>query len=45
MIESQINRIYTRMSRVPLAEVVSDAKHGEHSRFELIAVIATNLPA
>ena len=36
---SIIRSIDARLFRVPLAEVLSDAKHGEHSHFELITVI------
>lgn len=31
-----IKKIQTRLFRVPLDEVLSDAKHGEHSHFELV---------
>lgn len=31
-----IRNIQTRLFKVPLAEVLSDAKHGDHSHFELI---------
>lgn len=34
----KILAIEPRLFRVPLAEVLSDAKHGEHSHFELITV-------
>ena len=33
-----IKNIETRLFRVPLAEVLSDAKHGDHSHFELVTV-------
>ena len=33
---SQIKKINTRLFRVPLSEVLSDAKHGDHSHFELV---------
>ena len=33
---SLIKNIETRLFRVPLAEVLTDAKHGDHSHFELI---------
>jgi len=36
MTDSRINRIETRLFRVPLTEVLSDAKHGDHSHFELV---------
>ncbi len=32
-----ISRIETRLFRVPLAEVLSDARHGDHNHFELVA--------
>lgn len=38
MTDSRIARIDTRLFRVPLAEVLTDAKHGDHSHFELITV-------
>jgi len=31
-----INNIETRLFHVPLAEVLSDAKHGDHTHFELV---------
>lgn len=31
-----VEHVSTRLFRVPLAEVLSDAKHGDHSHFELI---------
>ena len=31
-----IDRIETRLYHVPLAEVLSDAKHGDHTHFELV---------
>ncbi|MEQ9691297.1 MAG: uroporphyrinogen decarboxylase, partial [Bauldia litoralis] len=31
-----IREIETRLFAVPLAEVLSDAKHGDHSHFELV---------
>lgn len=34
----KITKIETRLFRVPLAEVLSDAKHGDHSHFELVTV-------
>ncbi|MEO1246866.1 MAG: mandelate racemase/muconate lactonizing enzyme family protein [Pseudomonadota bacterium] len=33
---SSIKKISTRLFNVPLAEILSDAKHGDHSHFELI---------
>jgi len=33
---AKISRIEARYFRVPLSEVLSDAKHGDHSHFELI---------
>ena len=33
---NKIKNINTRLFKVPLAEVLSDAKHGDHSHFELI---------
>src|SRR5438477_5004371 len=35
---SRINAINARVFRVPLSEVLSDAKHGDHTHFELITV-------
>ena len=32
----QITSIAARHFRVPLAEVLSDAKHGDHTHFELV---------
>ncbi len=34
---SEIVKIRTRLFEVPLAEVLVDAKHGDHSHFERIA--------
>ncbi|RMG28951.1 MAG: mandelate racemase/muconate lactonizing enzyme family protein [Bacteroidetes bacterium] len=34
--QSAIAHIETRLFRVPLAEVLTDAKHGDHTHFELI---------
>ena len=34
----QIRSVETQLYRIPLAEVLSDAKHGDHSHFELITV-------
>lgn len=33
---SQITSVATQLFRVPLAEVLSDAKHGDHTHFELV---------
>lgn len=33
-----IRNIETRLFRVPLPEIMSDAKHGDHSHFELVTV-------
>lgn len=33
-----IRKVTTRLFRVPLKEVLTDAKHGDHSHFELITV-------
>ena len=33
-----IKNIETRLFNVPLAEILSDAKHGDHSHFELVTV-------
>ena len=33
---SLIKNIYTRLFRVPLAQILSDAKHGDHSHFEIV---------
>lgn len=35
---AQITAIDTRLFHVPLAEVLTDAKHGDHTHFELITV-------
>lgn len=36
-----IERIATRLFKVPLPEVLSDAKHGDHTHFELVTVTVT----
>lgn len=36
-----ITNIKTRLFRIPLSEVLSDAKHGDHSHFELVTVTIT----
>jgi len=33
-----ITKIQLRLYRVPLGEVLSDAKHGDHTHFELVTV-------
>lgn len=33
---SAITSVDARLFKVPLAEVLSDAKHGEHTQFELV---------
>ncbi|MDQ8201470.1 mandelate racemase/muconate lactonizing enzyme family protein [Pelagicoccus sp. SDUM812003] len=38
---SSIKSIETRIFNVPLAEVLVDAKHGNHTHFELLTVIVT----
>lgn len=35
---SRITKVETRLFRVPLDEVMSDAKHGDHTHFELVTV-------
>lgn len=35
---TEIKNIETRLFRVPLPEVMADAKHGDHSHFELVTV-------
>ena len=39
--DSSIATIHPRLFRVPLAEVLSDAKHGDHTHFELVTVTIT----
>lgn len=36
-----IERIATRLFKVPLPEVLTDAKHGDHTHFELVTVTVT----
>ncbi len=36
-----IKEICTRLFKVPLAEILSDAKHGDHDHFELITCTIT----
>ena len=38
---TKISKIQTRLFTVPLPEVMSDAKHGDHYHFELITVTVT----
>ncbi len=38
---SKIAKVDARLFNVPLAEVLSDAKHGDHTHFELITVTVT----
>jgi L-alanine-DL-glutamate epimerase-like enolase superfamily enzyme len=38
---SSINTIKARLFKAPLAEVLTDAKHGEHTHFELVTVTVT----
>ncbi|MDP4878724.1 MAG: mandelate racemase/muconate lactonizing enzyme family protein, partial [Opitutales bacterium] len=38
---NKITNISTRLFEVPLAEVLTDAKHGDHTHFELITVTIT----
>lgn len=35
---SKIAQLSTRLFRIPLSEVLTDAKHGDHTHFELISV-------
>lgn len=35
---SSIKHIETRLFRIPLAEILTDAKHGDHSHFEIVTV-------
>ncbi|MEM6347427.1 MAG: mandelate racemase/muconate lactonizing enzyme family protein [Bacteroidota bacterium] len=34
--DTQISKIQTRLFKVPLPEVLNDAKHGDHTHFELV---------
>ena len=36
-----IKHVQTRLFKVPLAEILVDAKHGDHSHFELITTTIT----
>ena len=38
---NKIRQIQTRLYAVPLAEVLTDAKHGDHTHFELVTVTIT----
>ena len=38
---SSIGKVETRLFRVPLVEVLTDAKHGDHTHFELLTVTIT----
>ncbi|MFR9520862.1 MAG: uroporphyrinogen decarboxylase, partial [Rikenellaceae bacterium] len=38
---SAIKSIKCRLFKVPLAEVLSDAKHGDHFHFELVTATVT----
>lgn len=38
---STIRAIECRLYEVPLAEVLTDAKHGEHTHFELVTATVT----
>lgn len=38
---SKIKKIDARLFKVPLPEVLSDAKHGDHTHFELVTVTVT----
>ncbi|SEQ06825.1 mandelate racemase/muconate lactonizing enzyme family protein [Neolewinella agarilytica] len=37
----KITKVHTRLFKVPLAEVLSDAKHGDHFHFELVTCTIT----
>lgn len=41
MTDTRISSIETNLFKVPLAEVLTDAKHGDHSHFELITITIT----
>lgn len=41
MSNQAINNIEARLYKIPLSEVLSDAKHGDHSHFELVTVTIT----
>ena len=38
---STIAKVQPRMFRIPLPEVLNDAKHGNHTHFELVTVTIT----
>lgn len=38
---SKIAKVHTRLFQVPLAEVLNDAKHGDHTHFELVTTTIT----
>ncbi|MDF9796444.1 L-alanine-DL-glutamate epimerase-like enolase superfamily enzyme [Catalinimonas alkaloidigena] len=38
---SKIATVHTRLFQVPLAEVLNDAKHGDHTHFELVTTTIT----
>ena len=38
---SAIKSIKTQLFKIPLTEVLSDAKHGDHTHFELITATTT----
>ncbi len=42
LLMSQIKELNARIFHVPLAEVLTDAKHGDHTHFELITVTITD---
>ena len=41
MVQRIIERIEARLFHIPLAEVLSDAKHGDHTHFELVTTTVT----
>jgi len=41
MKNTQIKQVETKLHAVPLPEVLSDAKHGDHTHFELVTVTVT----
>ena len=38
---AKISQINARLFKVPLAEILSDAKHGDHTHFELVTATIT----
>ena len=38
---TKITNVSTRLFRLPLSEILSDAKHGDHTHFELITATVT----